>query len=606
MTRAKDISKIVTDADLSGTLDVTGTVTAGGLTVHGTADVDNLVIDNAGKISSVGQIEFQVDSDNNQSGTYFGFSRNNTTSERIALFQENGDISFYEDTGTTPKLFWDASAERLGIGTTSPSRVLHISHPTVGGMKLQATTDNYDAFVEFKTVDNNAFIGLDDSLNLLKINNDAGVGAYNHLVVDTSGNVGIGTSSPSDILHIKNVSSTNVLIDAPTDNASLTLQCGSSDAGAEGAFINFIQNTTSKWQLGMNTDNSFRLYNYNTTSETFRVSPAGNVGIGVTSLTQKFEVAGKGVFSTANPDVNGLEIKATTGTNPAAMRFSNTATAYVGLDNSVGGRISGVPYGLAVWNGSAYPVVFGTNGSERMRITSAGNVGIGSTNPSSKLQVEVSAGTNGLNITDASASDFIVTPGVSSGVVRVGPSVGSMAFYTSNSERMRIDSSGNFLVGTTSQIGAGKTSIAFDRTSQWGMAINNTSSTAPNPATMIEFQYAGTSNGYIQSNGSSTSYNTSSDHRLKENVSYDFDATTRLKQLRPARFNFIADADTTVDGFLAHEVQSVVPEAITGTHNEVDDDGNPVYQGIDQSKLVPLLVKTIQELEARIVALETA
>jgi hypothetical protein len=72
------------------------------------------------------------------------------------------------------------------------------------------------------------------------------------------------------------------------------------------------------------------------------------------------------------------------------------------------------------------------------------------------------------------------------------------------------------------------------------------------------------------------------------------------------RFNFIADADTTVDGFLAHEVQTVVPEAITGTKDEVDADGNPVYQGIDQSKLVPLLVATIKELEARITALENA
>jgi ABC-type transport system substrate-binding protein len=112
--------------------------------------------------------------------------------------------------------------------------------------------------------------------------------------------------------------------------------------------------------------------------------------------------------------------------------------------------------------------------------------------------------------------------------------------------------------------------------------------------------------GAITTSGSSTVYATSSDHRLKENVVYDWDATTRLKQLKPARFNFIADADTTVDGFLAHEAQSVVPEAITGTHNQVDAEGNPVYQGIDQSKLVPLLVKTIQELEARITALEGA
>ncbi len=83
-------------------------------------------------------------------------------------------------------------------------------------------------------------------------------------------------------------------------------------------------------------------------------------------------------------------------------------------------------------------------------------------------------------------------------------------------------------------------------------------------------------------------------------------ATTRLKQLEPKRFNFITDTDTTVDGFIAHEVQPIVPEAVTGEHNEVDAEGNAVYQGIDHSKLVPLLVATIQELEARITALENA
>ena len=106
--------------------------------------------------------------------------------------------------------------------------------------------------------------------------------------------------------------------------------------------------------------------------------------------------------------------------------------------------------------------------------------------------------------------------------------------------------------------------------------------------------------------GSSTAYNTSSDYRLKTEVTYDWDATTRLKQLKPARFKWIVAGDDAVfvDGFLAHEAQAVVPEAVTGTKDEVDADGNAVMQGIDQSKLVPLLVKTIQELEARIAALE--
>jgi len=124
---------------------------------------------------------------------------------------------------------------------------------------------------------------------------------------------------------------------------------------------------------------------------------------------------------------------------------------------------------------------------------------------------------------------------------------------------------------------------------------------------MIQFRRNdGSEVGTITIGGSSTAYNTSSDYRLKENVTADWEATTRLKQLNPVRFNFIADADTTVDGFLAHEVSDIVPEAISGEKDAVDDDDNPIYQGIDQSKLVPLLVKTIQELEARVTALESA
>jgi hypothetical protein len=158
-------------------------------------------------------------------------------------------------------------------------------------------------------------------------------------------------------------------------------------------------------------------------------------------------------------------------------------------------------------------------------------------------------------------------------------------------------------------------------------------------ATMMRFDNSGaTQVGSITSSGSSTAFNTSSDYRLKENVTYSWDATSRLKQLKPARFNFINDdTNTLVDGFLAHEVSSIVPESITGNKDAVRDigkientngvvinEGVPksladtkkgetwtktgtenIYQSIDQSKLVPLLVKTIQELEARVTALES-
>tara|TARA_R100000908_G_scaffold62677_1_gene42183 strand:+ start:1 stop:1416 length:1416 start_codon:yes stop_codon:yes gene_type:complete len=183
----------------------------------------------------------------------------------------------------------------------------------------------------------------------------------------------------------------------------------------------------------------------------------------------------------------------------------------------------------------------------------------------------------------------------------------AMIFVTNATERMRINSSGDLFVA--------KTSSSYGTTGHEFLAGGLAShSRGQNPCLLLNrstsegttqlFRYNNSDVGSISVTSSSTAFNTSSDYRLKENISYDFDATSRLKQLKPSRFNFIADADKTVDGFLAHEVSDIVPEAITGEKDAVDSDGNPEYQGIDQSKLVPLLVKTIQELEARITTLE--
>jgi len=164
-----------------------------------------------------------------------------------------------------------------------------------------------------------------------------------------------------------------------------------------------------------------------------------------------------------------------------------------------------------------------------------------------------------------------------------------------------VDDQIDFKCGGTDRLsvnGSGHCTYTFDASTGSGIVINDTNSSSS--SLNIQFFKRNSSEvGKIVTTNSSTSYSTSSDYRLKENVSYTWDATTRLKQLKPARFNFKVDADKTVDGFIAHEVSSIVPEAITG-----EKDGEEM-QGIDQSKLVPLLVKTIQELEARIAALES-
>ena len=136
------------------------------------------------------------------------------------------------------------------------------------------------------------------------------------------------------------------------------------------------------------------------------------------------------------------------------------------------------------------------------------------------------------------------------------------------------------------------------------IVLQNTSNNTN--ATMIQFKgYNGSQSGSISTRVNVTTYSTSSDYRLKENVVAIADGITRVKQLAPKRFNFIGYDDTTCDGFLAHEAQAVVPEAVVGTHNEVDGDGNAVMQSIDQSKLVPLLTAALQEAIAKIETLET-
>jgi hypothetical protein len=180
---------------------------------------------------------------------------------------------------------------------------------------------------------------------------------------------------------------------------------------------------------------------------------------------------------------------------------------------------------------------------------------------------------------------------------------------SSPTERMRIDNSGAVLINRTTlgNIGdsfgtaLGLNYAYFERSGSPAVYIRRGTSTG----NAVEF-YQGTNTfvGSISVTGSATAYNTSSDHRLKENIVPLTGAIDRINQLQVHRFNFIAEPDRTVDGFIAHEAQDVVPECVTGEKDAVDDDGNPIYQGIDQSKLVPLLTAALQEAIGRIESLE--
>ena len=482
-----------------------------------------------------------------------------------------------DNSGTAGTLIFATGSERLrvdssgnvGIGTSSPST------------KLQFGTSE-DAI---SWASGNGIVEAPNNLYLRS------VGGTGDVLLQTSGgNVGIGTSSPGRKLDV------NGIIRSDGTSGGLAFG-GNSSTPSEGAAIHRPANNT----LAFATNSSERM----------RIDTSGDVMIGTTS-------------NTAHADADNLIVGSTGGTHQGITINSSTSSQirFADSGNNTAGYI--------IYSHSANNLQFATNGSERVRIDSAGSIGIGTSSPSRQFhnanriclttgdapQYRLNGGAGDSNDNDraifglATATNHFFSGAVAGDTFLRTTSGGNLVFGTGIDERARINSSGAFMVGQTNG-SAGTPGVVCNANGTLTVCTSNSTTSIFNHNSgsgnrnMILFRTDGTNRGSITSNGSTTSYNTTSDHRLKENV-VDLDgAITRVKQLQPKRFNFIADADTTVDGFLAHEAQTVVPEAVTGAHNEIDDDGNAVMQGIDQSKLVPLLTAALQEAIAEIETLKT-
>jgi uncharacterized protein YaiE (UPF0345 family) len=356
-------------------------------------------------------------------------------------------------------------------------------------------------------------------------------------------------------------------------------------------------------------------------TERMRIDSSGNVGIGTSSPSAKLDLQG-----TAAGD-EMLEITHSGASQPWKFISGESGVTNESL------RISRGASGEWMRFHAGLGTVFYHDGTERMRIDSSGNVGIGraATAVGSYKVLDIEGPVGGIinhYVGSTKAGQWYTGTGAAGfGTVTSIP----LTFTTGNNERMRITSGGGVSVGTAGLPTSGNAGVSLQPAGNVHCGVATTAATD-----VMRFDNPNGRIGSITVTGTTTSYNTSSDYRLKENVTDVTDGITRVKQLSPKRFNFTADPDTTVDGFIAHEVQDVIPEAISGVKDAMrdeeyevtpavlDDDGNevtpavmgtrsvPDYQGIDQSKLVPLLTAALQEaitkiedLEARVAALET-
>ena len=491
-------------------------------------------------------------------------------------------------TNGTGRLFIDSSGN-VGIGTASPNDYANYSTLT-----LNDTTGSIIDFEangticgELQALANEFRINAVGALGVLKMY----AGGSERMRITSAGLVGIGTSSPSEALHVKSTSGTQLVLErdgTTTQIASVVFKDGSGDQ-------NRISSSDSNLIFESGAGNTERL----------RIDSSGKVGIGTTSPNEKLDVRGKLYLN--NGSASYFDAASSGGliiTNPTAVRWEVNSSERARIDSSgrlLVGTSSSSEVNTAVFQGNS-------------AAGSAANVTISSTlnNPTSTQTLGVLSFSDNSHVKAAQIECLRDGGTWTSGTSQ--PS--ALKFSTtangasSPTARMTIKEDGVVAINAGDSPNGDILFASCDSSRAAGFRVGPTAGTY---AAVTFYDGINTDCGSIDINttANTTAYTTSSDYRLKSNVQPLTGNLQRLAQLKPCKWEWLSAPEVSGEGFLAHEAQEVVPEAVTGTKDEVDENGNPVYQGIDQSKLIPLLTAALQEaigeiesLKARVAVLE--